>query len=1060
MVVQRRVGPLLVVLGAALGVVLARAFQVQVLQHGIWKSEASSMQQSAEVLPYHRGRILDANKVVLAHDEDQFEIRLCYRDFRRGSPIAQLAHARSSLEMRAVPLSEAEQHLEPWAKELVQLRPIDLAGFAQGKSLPIAGVPELAPEEAKLALRERRAADLRYYAAELLELPVLKRKALAPAQKHPDSGLALIEIAAHERGMSAKALGEDLERRLVEARAHLAHLAELVELGGKPLAQSGSTPFERLLAVLEAERRDIENDTADALFHEAAGFDPGRVRTRVLEQRLDTSWVARALRWDDARCHEWVTTRRARWETIAAEVLVPRALLRAQHEPITTRRADRLLSELAVLFRPEEEAQRAPDGEPRSWREFDEPCVFSELDNLFEHSAGLRMPEEDRSVLPFSSGGLEELAREDQDHWRVVGALADLSRGAAVLPPKHAQLAGWRAPVGPLEAAQRWQRIELDNKRLDGDAGLAEGSWLFFALEERFQDELERRLDLAYERCGASAPIPFEANRRSRAAETERYVLLDRSTRPGVICRAPSWDLVELVTRGVGSYAGFSASPTSKRLHPERDSQGVELAAGLVGSVRRPTLGDLITQGRERTRLAELRDKLVRTSEEAAEVRELAARLYRNDEWAGATGVEAWLDDELRGENGVQQTFSMAEEVQAAETTLEHAPIDGRDVQLTLVADLQRAAQEVLAHPEMPGGDENDQLWCKYPVGAIVLLTPEGDVLADASAPSQDRLAPTPGRDDEHSHLRERSLQRPTVTPPGSSFKPFVAAYALDKRGLDPLVCFSCEKLAGGGFGYKTIHCHGHHEIALHDALADSCNAYFGQLGEKFYTPQSFLEMAHIFGFGEATGISDPRAGRGRLHEDSSFGSDDALSEELSDHGTSMRFACGLFPMEATPMQVARATAGLVKGTLPEVRLVSKVGDEELAPRSRPLGISEASLDIVRTALLDTVKYGTADIAGLKAKSLGFAFACKTGSADVKKFVDSPLLTEADKADMNAGKWRKHTWVAGWFPAEKPVGILVVYLHDVSETATHSSVFIAAQFLHMPAVQRFAREGK
>jgi cell division protein FtsI/penicillin-binding protein 2 len=1058
-VTQRRIGPLLVVLAATLLLVLARAFQLQVLQHGIWAGEAAGMLQSAEVLPYHRGRILDAQGVVLARDEDQFEIRLCYRDFRRGSPIAQVAHARSSLELRAVPLSEAAEHLEPWADELVHLRPRDLQAFAQGAALPAGQVPELAPGEAQVALRERRATDLRYYAAELLGLPSKKRTCFTPPDDSPEAGLALLELAAAERGLSAAALSEELARALREARARLAQLALLVERDEGQQAGSAATPLARLLGLLETERREIEDDTADALFREAAGFDPGRVRTRLLEQRFDTAWIARALRWDDARRHEWIASRREQWEQRVAEVLLPRVLLRAQQEPIRTRRADRLLSELALLWVPLDEEQRASDGQPRSWREFDEPCVLCELGSLFERSSGARAGHATRAVLPFQGDGLEQLAQQEEDRWRIVGALADLARGARIEPHVRALPPGWQPPAGPLEAAARWRRIGAEDKRLDSDAGLVELSWLFFALESRFQDELERQLDLLYERCGASAPLAFDADRRSRAAEAERYLLLDRGTRPVVVCKQPSWDLVELVTRGAGAYDGFRASPTSVRLHPERDSAGVELAAGLVGSVRRPTLSDLLTQSRERTRLAALRNQLVRSAQQESELRDLALRLYRNDEWTGGTGVEAWLDQQLCGQNGFQESSSLADEAQAAEAELARAPVDGADVVLTLDAGLQRAAQEVLEHPVMPGGDESDQLWCRYPVGAIVLLSPAGALLAAASAPGSPGLPPAPGRDEEHAHLRERTLQMPTSNPPGSCFKAFVAAYALDRLHFDPQHCFSCEALKTGGFGYQTMHCHGHHTLALRAALVQSCNAYFGQLAEQVYKPGDFLDMAHTFGFGEPTGLSElDERGRARLREDYRIPDEAGLEQELSDRGTAMRFACGLMPMEATPMQVARATAGLATGVLPELRLVRSVGGVERPQRSRPLGISEGALEFVRAALDGVVndEHGTAHVEPLSERSLGFRFACKTGSADVRKFVDSPELTAADRADMLAGKWRKHTWIAGWFPSEKPRAILVVYLHDVSETASKSAVWVAAQFLHQEAVRRFA----
>jgi len=1059
MVVQRRVGPLLGVLAAGLLVVLARAFQVQVLQHGIWESEAAGMLQSSEVLPYHRGRILDRAGVVLACDEEQYEVRLCYRDFRRGCPIAQVAHARSTLEMRNVPLAEAERELETWALEIVGLRPLDLRGFAEGHALAVGHAPELEPEERAFALRERRAADLRYYAAELLDLPPRVRGCLAPPAETPQTALSLLELAALARGRSPDVQKSELLQRLRDSRASLAQLATLLERDGRQPAGDGATPLARLLDLLEGERREIEDDTADALFREAAGFAPGRVRTRLLEQRFDTAWIGRALRWDDARRHDWIAGRRARWESLLAEVLLPRVLLRAQEEPIRSRRADRLLSEIALLWVPGDEIERASDGQPRSWREFDEPCVLSELDSLFEGAAGPRASDAARAVLPFQGEGLEELAQQEEDRWRIVGALADLARGAAVEPRVRTRPAGWQPPAGPLDAAKRWRKIGAGHRRLDWDDGLVELSWLCFALEERFQDELERQLDLVYEQCGANAPLAFHADRRSRAAEAERYLLLDRSTRPTPLCRRPSWDLVELVTRGPEVYAGFSVSTTSTRLHPQHDSDGVGLAAGLVGSVRRPGLSDLLLQGRERARLSELRNKLVRSSAEAAEERELAARLVRNDEWTGGGGVEGLFDKQLRGQNGFQESFSLSDEVQAAGAELVRAPVDGLDVQLTLDVELQRAAQEVLAHPRMPNGDDSDQLWCRYPVGAILLLSPEGDVLADASAPSRGGLPPTPGRNAEHSFLRERSLQMPTSNPPGSCFKAFVAAYALDRLGFDSARSFACEPLADGGSGYKTMHCHRHGSLELHDALVRSCNAYFGQLAEQAFKPADFLEMAHLFGFGEPTGISELDArGKPRLLEHFRIPEEDKLESELRDRGNLMRFACGLMPMEANPMQVARATAGLVTGTLPEVRLVRSVGGEERPRRSRPLGISEKSLAFVREALEGVVEepHGTAHDPELSAKTLGFRLACKTGSADVWKFDPDAPLTEADRADMLAGKWRKHTWIAGWFPADAPRGILVVYLHDVSETASKSAIWIAAQFLQEPAVQRFA----
>lgn len=1059
MVAQRRVGPLVWVLGALLALVIVRCFQLQVLQHGIWAGEAADMLRSAELLPYHRGRVLDRAGAVLAEDQDQRRIELVYREFRRGNPIAGLAHARSTLEMRAVSLVETEQNLERWAHELLALRPADLAAFARGAALEGCGVPAIDPEQARAALRERRAADLRYYAAELLELSPPVRARLAKAAQGPDAQSTLLEIAARERQLAPEALEAELEQRCARSRSELGRLAQLVERDAREPAGVGATPLERLLGSLERERRAIEDQSADALFRAAAGFDPGRVRSDILEQHIDTAWIARLLRWDDERWREWRASRRERWERQAAEVLLPRVLARVELEEQKPRRADRLLSELALLWAAPASELRRSDGQPRSWRELDELQVFSELDSLFDLPSGSSRAELPERVLPFQDPALDELARSSAEHWSVVGALADLARGAQVRPRARNLPPQWKPPAGPLEAAARWRALGAEHKRIDGDEALVELSWLFFALEERFQDALERCFDSLQAGARTPAPLALRDERLGQAAEAERFLSRDLSTRPTLVCAEPSWELVELVTRQAQDFRGFVVRAAAERKHPQHDAAGVELAAGLVGSVRRPTLIDLLRQGDDERRLAALESRLLRSAEDEAQIRELSARLFRVDEWTGGSGLEAYLERELRGQNGWQETLSLDDEVRAAESQGSRAPVDGEDVRLTLDAQLQRAAQDVLAHPEMPGGDESDQLWCRYPVGAIVLLTPEGDVLAAASAPAVDGLAPTPGRDAEHAHLRERTLTRPTLNPPGSCFKLFVAAYALDRLHFDPLTSFECSALKDGGSGYLTMHCHGHGSLSLRSALVRSCNAYFAQLAEQAYTPADFLEMAHLFGFGEPTGVRAlGNEGRSGLRENSAIPDEAGLPETLRDRASAMRFACGLAPMESTPMQVARATAALIHGELPELRLVERIGNQELPRRSRPLGLSERALAFVRDSMDGVVNEpgGTAYEKRLDEQSLGFRFACKTGSADIKRFADSPDLSEADRADMQAGKWRKHAWIAGWFPADKPRGVLVVYLHDVSETASHSSVWIAAQFLRQEAVRRFA----
>jgi cell division protein FtsI/penicillin-binding protein 2 len=1079
MVAQRRIGPLVVVFVLLVGIVLARAFQVQVLEHEIWASEALDMVHGSERVPSHRGRILDARGAVIAEDEDHWQLTFRYREFRRGNPLAQLAHARSSLEMRAVSLPQTLINLRSWAIELVALSPHALREFANGKSLPGTLDAELSTTEAREALRERRASDLRFYAAELLNLPVRSRRIFQPEPESPDWQRSLLDLAARARGSSPEVLLAELEARLSRTREELAQLAELLERDGSArtpagagratqgsaasLRLAGGGALDRLLEDLESARSAIEDQTADALFVEACGFDPGRLETRTLERWIDTAWIGRALRWDDARRRTWLASRRAAWERALEETLLPRVLVRAELEEIADRRADALLSELALLWTAPRTTQRGKDGRAPSWLELDDVLIATELPTLLQIPKEADAPQFESSTLVFCDEALRELARASTDRWGVLGAACDLSRHPEV--DRAARTDAWQPPAGPVEAGERWRQLFERGRRVDELAARRELLWWARGVEARFQNRIAAALERA---LGTHAPrhsLELDANRLSRAEAAERFLAKDLSSRSMLACERPSWELVRLVSRHQSLYAGFELEATTQRVYRALNDAGRPLAASLIGELRRPTLVDLLAQGQLRARQAELRAMLVRSESEDEELRTLSGQLLGSEEWIGGTGIEAYFDAELRGQHGYAETFSLAEEERLDGLQLERAPKDGSELALTLDLGLQRAAEDCLQHPQLPAGPSSDQLWVRDPVGAIVLARLDGEVLVAASEPGQGGGTPSPGRSRERAHVRERTLTRPTFNPPGSSFKPFIAAFALAKLGLNPERRFACVPLPDGGAGWKTMHCHGsaHGELALRSALARSCNAYFAHLAEELYTPEQLLEAAAQFGFGEPTGVRHlGLQGRSGLMENARLARADALVEDLEDRASAMRFANGLGRMEANPMQLARAMAGLVRGELPQMRLVRSIDRVEVQKSTRPLDCDEQARRTVLEALDAVVNEpgGTAYDKGLDAASLGFRFACKTGSADWARFVDSPELAPEDRAEMAAGKLRKHTWVAGFFPEDQPRFVLVVYLHDVSQTASHTAVYLAAQFLKTAAVRSLVAEGQ
>ena len=259
--------------------------------------------------------------------------------------------------------------------------------------------------------------------------------------------------------------------------------------------------------------------------------------------------------------------------------------------------------------------------------------------------------------------------------------------------------------------------------------------------------------------------------------------------------------------------------------------------------------------------------------------------------------------------------------------------------------------------------------------------------------------------------------------------------------------------------GVGRVHClstWGHGGLAdggveLDFALQHSCNAYFAALGERI-GKQEFLELWHAFGLDRPTGVrvegrreglrEDSRASR-VLHDET------VLTKLLK-----QRFANGLSHVNATPLQVARAYAALATGRLPDLRLVLAVGGQPVPARSTRLAVSDAHLATVRASLEMVVVDGTAKGKGLAPEDLGYHLACKTGSADYNttaRFVPKdPLRPPTDDPAAWERGDRKHGWLVGYFPAEAPEFVIVVYCHDTTTTSSHIATHMARQLLTHP----------
>jgi penicillin-binding protein 2 len=422
------------------------------------------------------------------------------------------------------------------------------------------------------------------------------------------------------------------------------------------------------------------------------------------------------------------------------------------------------------------------------------------------------------------------------------------------------------------------------------------------------------------------------------------------------------------------------------------------------------------------------------------ELKRLEPDGYRGGEKIGKTGVEAAFDTYLRGKAGAAQ-LRVDSLGRPLGTFTERRPAQpGNNVRLTIDIGLQRAAERALRYGiRLARGND---AW-NANGGAIVALDPrDGAVLAMASNPTY-KPSVYVGRVDPkklepltvEKVAKERNypgINRAIagVYPPGSTFKPLTALAAISDGLLSPYEYIQCTPSATYGldkFQFKNWNPYTNAPMSLTTALAQSCDTYFYDLGNRYYTRGEHERVywtkmqgwAKKFGFGqpagldiggEAAGLLPTPAWRKRIGR--------TAWDKAWNPGDLIQLAIGQKDLNVTPLQMARFYAALANGgNLVTPYIVSSIeqpGNDGSPPvplytfpprPPRPIDVDPAALSVVREGLYQATHDAEGTSSGVFG-SFPVPVAGKTGTAE--KVVNLPGYPIGHQEDQS--------WWCGWGP--------------------------------------------
>ena len=432
-----------------------------------------------------------------------------------------------------------------------------------------------------------------------------------------------------------------------------------------------------------------------------------------------------------------------------------------------------------------------------------------------------------------------------------------------------------------------------------------------------------------------------------------------KSFEPLLMITDIDFDLVARIESEIYAWPGLEIVVRTKRSYPEKD-----LFAHVLGYVA-----------------------------EANEQEMAADSALAMGDLVGKQGLELELEKQLRGRKGLYDV-----EVDAHSRVLgkflREEPRGGKEIRLSLDRDLQEAAWNAL------GGE----------AGCVVVMEPNtGKLRALVTSPAYDNNLFAAGisqrdwdalRTNSRFPLQNRVIQ--SVYPPGSVWKLVVAAMLLE-RGVNPRESINCSgQVTLGNQIFRCWKRGGHGAQDMQNALINSCDVYFYQMGERMGIDK-LEEFAKASGFGRPTGIDLPHEKSGLVP------SKDWKRRRFGRpwvRGETYNVSIGQGYTLVTPVQMAVFVSGLLNGG--DLLKPQLLDDAQREIKGR-IPAKPSTLNFVVEAMRKTAAGGTARVVGRKDADMGG----KTGTAQVVKLKMAANDRRLRTHEMEYAQ-RDHAWVTTW----------------------------------------------